>query len=330
MRIFQCPACGETLFFSNMACACGAEVAYDPGRAEFTTEFEPCANRAEIACNWIAEAEGGLCHACAMTEVIPDTFRGDNRQHWAEAEGAKRWVLANLARWGWFDASDDGPRPVFRLLAEHTAAGDVNVSMGHAEGVVTINVTEADPAERVRRRIQFGEPLRTMIGHFRHELGHFFFERLKGEPGFLDAFRAAFGDERADYAAALKKYYEEGAAPDWQNRHITEYSAAHPHEDWAECFAHLLHLADIIDSVIASGLSTPSAPGPDYDPYAEADAERLISLGAELGIALNHVNRSMGLNDIYPFVLKPPIREKLEIVHGWIRRTRPREARGAA
>ncbi len=330
MKIFQCPACGEALFFENATCSCGAEVGYDPDRADFTTQFVPCANRQVIGCNWIVEAGGTLCRACAMTEVIPDTFHAENREHWAEAEQAKRWVLANLGRWGWFGPGDPGPRPVFRLLAEQTAAGAVQVMMGHDEGVVTINVTEADPAERVRRRVELHEPMRTMIGHFRHELGHFFFTRLAADPQFPEAFRALFGDERADYGEALQRHYAQGAPANWQRSYISAYSTAHPHEDWAECFAHLLHLADITDSFMASGLSSNDAPDPDYDPYAETDPQRLITFGAELGIALNHVNRSMGLSDIYPFVLSPPIRDKLGFVHRWMHRARPVEARGAA
>ena len=329
MRIFTCPGSGEALFFQNTACASGTEVAYDPDGDEFLNDFAPCANRARIGCNWIAEGEGGLCRACAMTEVIPDTSTPRNVALWADAELAKRWVLANLARWGWFTAADEGPRPVFKLLSERTASGETPVTMGHADGVVTINVMEADPAERVRRRLELGEPLRTMIGHFRHELGHFFFQRLSERPGFVEAFRAIFGDERADYAAALRRHYAEGAPAGWQGTHISAYSTAHPHEDWAECFAHLLHLADIVDSCIASGLHSKTAPAPDYDPYAETDANRLITFGAELGVALNHVNRSMGLTDIYPFVLTPPIREKLAFVHRQMHAARP-EADAAA
>ena len=326
MRIFALPGSAETLFFQNTASASGAEVAYDPDEAEFVTDFTPCANRARIACNWVAEGEGGLCRACAMTEVIPDTSTPQNLALWGEAELAKRWVLANLSRWGWFTAADEGRRPVFKLLSEQTSTGEAPVSMGHADGVVTINVTEADPAERVRRRLELGEPLRTMIGHFRHELGHFFFERLSERPGFAETFRATFGDERADYSAALQRHYAQGAPAGWQQTHISAYSTAHPHEDWAECFAHLLHLADIVDSFVASGLQARSAPAPDYDPYAERDADRLVTFGAELGIALNHVNRSMGLADIYPFVLTPPIRAKLAFVHGQMHAARP-EAR---
>lgn len=327
MRIFDCPVCGENLFFENTACACGAEVAYDPDRASFVQAFTPCANRDQIRCNWIAEGDAGLCRACAMTEVIPDIGGPENVSLWAEAELAKRWVLANLARWGWFTSGDDGRRPVFRLLSEQTSAGEAPVSMGHADGIVTINVTEANPAERARRRVELGEPLRTMIGHFRHELGHFFFTRLTDRSDFTEVFRDIFGNEQADYAAALQRHYADGAPADWQNNYVSAYSSAHPHEDWAECFAHLLHLTDIVDSFVAAGLDSDEAPAPDYDPYDETDTDRLITFGAELGIALNHVNRSMGLPDIYPFVLSRPIRDKLAFVHERMQAARPEPER---
>lgn len=332
MRIFSCPDCGGTLFFDNSACPCGTEVAYDPDAASFVREFVPCTNRERIRCNWIAEPEDeeGLCRSCAMTEVIPDTSTPQNQEFWADAELAKRWVLANLSRWGWFTAADRGMRPIFRLLSEQTSAGEARVTMGHADGVVTINVIEANPVERMRRRLELGEPLRTMIGHFRHELGHFFFLRLTEQAGFPEAFRAMFGDERSDYGAALRRHYDSGAPEGWQKTYISAYSSAHPHEDWAECFAHLLHLADLVDSFVAAGLHADSAPSVAFDPYAEMEAGRLITFGAELGIALNHVNRSMGLTDIYPFVLTPPIREKLAFVHHRLHAARPEAETAAA
>ncbi|WP_199223227.1 putative zinc-binding metallopeptidase [Oricola cellulosilytica] len=256
-----------------------------------------------------------------MTEVIPDTFHGENRELWAEAEAAKRWVLANLARWGWFIGGDSGPKPVFHMLAEQGRGGTASVIMGHDDGLVTINVMEADPAQRAQRRQALGEKLRTMIGHFRHELGHFFFfKRFAPQQGFTDSFRALFGDERGDYDKALETHYSKGPPAGWDERHVTEYASSHPHEDWAESFAHVLHLTDIIDSFAAAGLSSPSLSGAGYDAYRETDPERLIFTGVELGIALNHVNRSMGLGDIYPFVVTPPIREKLGFVHTWLQK----------
>jgi hypothetical protein len=321
LRIHTCPNCAASLPFESFACGCGISVAYDVDGDRFVPLTVGCANREEIGCNWAADADGKLCASCATTEVIPDTFHGENRNLWAETEHAKRWVLANLARWGWFVSSDPGPRPVFHLLAEATGDGDVPVTMGHADGLVTINVSEADDAERTQRRSQLGERLRTMIGHFRHELGHyFFFERLGPQYGFTERFRMLFGDESTDYAAALADHYRDGAPADWNERHVTPYASSHPHEDWAETFAHFMHLTDITDSFAAAGLSAPDLPGPDYDAYAETDAEKLITIGAGLGIALNHVNRSMGLQDVYPFVLTPVIREKIAFVSRWMQR----------
>lgn len=319
MKIFACPTCGDRLFFSNLACSCGTEVVFDPEPARFIPFERPCANRDEIGCNWIAETKGGYCRSCDMTEVIPDAFHGDNVELWAEAEQAKRWVLADLARWGWFTNADPGPRPVFHLLAEKARNGETPVAMGHLDGVVTINVSEADPAALVQQREALGEPLRTMVGHFRHELSHFLFERLEAREGFLDAFRERFGDERADYGAALDVYYRDGPRPDWAVRHVSEYAASHPHEDWAESLAHVMHLTDIIDSFVAAGFNARAPIGPGYDAYAERDAERLITLGAHLGIGLNHVNRAMGLFDLYPFVLARETRDKLGFAHAWIR-----------
>jgi hypothetical protein len=319
VKKYSCPVCAGPLAFESLSCSCGAEVAYDPDGDRFRQLQWGCANRGEIGCNWAADAEGWLCRSCVMTEVIPDTFHGENAELWAESERAKRRVLANLARWGWLTLADHGPRPVFHLLAETTGAGAAAVTMGHAGGVVTINVTEADDAQRIQRRSDLGERFRTMIGHFRHELGHFFMlERLRFQFGFEDRFRLLFGDERADYSGALQKHYRDGPPDNWNERHVTPYASSHPHEDWAETFAHLLHLTDIIDSFTASGLSAADIPGADYDAYSEEDAERLVMIGAGLGIALNHVNRSMGIEDIYPFILTPAIREKLGFVHRWM------------
>ena len=315
MRIFRCPACEQALFFDNLRCACGAEVAFDPEAARFVPAGATCANREAIACNWTAAGQGALCRSCAMTEIIPQTGADDNVALWARAEAAKRWVLANLARWGWLGASDPGPRPRFHLLSETVRDGEAPVTMGHASGLVTINVSEADPAEITRRREDLGEPYRTMIGHFRHELAHYLFERRAEEAAFAEAFRARFGDERADYGEALRRHYADGPPEGWARDHVTPYAAAHPHEDWAETTAHLLHLADMADSAEAAGLSMQGEPPRGWDAYAEPDPARLVGLAAGLGLAFNHVNRSVGLDDLYPFVLPDAVRDKLGFAH---------------
>jgi len=325
MRLFRCPDCDQTVYFRNLACACGAVLTYGPEARAMVAAAEPCANRAEIGCNWRAESGGGLCRACAMTDVTPDAEHGENRALWAEAEASKRWVLDNLGRWGWFMESDPGPRPVFHLLSEGTPAGPARILMGHDAGTVTINVTEADPAERVDRREELGERLRTMTGHFRHEIAHFLFDRLAAAPAFHKAFRSLMGDERDDYAAALERHYAEGPPPGWAERHVTKYASAHPHEDWAESAAHLMHLTDIVDSAEAAGIAVEGLL-PGYDAYGDAEPRALVFLGARLGLILNHVNRAMGLQDLYPFVLSATVVDKLIFAHRWLASGPPEKA----
>lgn len=253
-----------------------------------------------------------------MTTVVPESFHQENRRLWAAAEASKRWVLANLARWNWFLDRDDGPRPTFHMLAEVTRDGPATVMMGHADGVLTINVVEADPVTRIARGNDLGEKLRTLAGHFRHELAHFLFERLATRPDFLDEFRSLFGDERCDYADALKRHYKYGPPDGWEQFFVSSYASCHPHEDWAESLAHLLHLTDIVDSCVNMNLRSPNLPA-GYDAYGETDPVRLVSIGVEIGIAMNHANRSMGLHDIYPFILTPETRAKLYFAHTWLR-----------
>jgi hypothetical protein len=159
-----------------------------------------------------------------------------------------------------------------------------------------------------------------MIGHMRHEISHMLWWRLSLREDFLDAFREMFGDERQDYVAALQRHYINGPPPNWKESFLTTYASAHPHEDWAETAAHLLHLTDIADSFAASDLSSPALPSPQWEPYAEPDPERLIHVAAALTVGVNHVNRSMGLPDLYPFVLSETARHKLAFVHKWLRR----------
>lgn len=321
MKIFSCPNCNSQLFFSNLECSCGIGVVFDAERQIFRTADDPCANRKKIGCNWSSGSNSAeLCPSCRMTKIIPDTFHDDNRDLWSTTESAKRWTLATLGRWGWFVKDDKGRHPVFHLLSEATKSGETPVSMGHLDGVITINVSEADPVDGIEKRLAFGERYRTMLGHFRHELAHFVFERLGVDAEFLAEFRTLFGNETGDYALALSDYYENGPPEGWNRSHVTAYASSHPHEDWAESFAHLLHLTDISDSFAAAGLDSSGLIASGFDAYSESDADRLISIGADLGIALNHVNRSMGLPDLYPFVLSPTIRKKLAFVHRWVRR----------
>jgi hypothetical protein len=316
MRVFSNPVGSGSLWFDNLATAEGTPVAYDPQARAFLPMPPFCANREVIGCNWIAPEPGAFCRSCAMTALAPDTSIPDAMPLWAKTKAAKRWALDNLGRWNWFRPEDPGAPPVFHMLAE----GPTPVLMGHVEGVVTISVAEADPVLSITRRQALDEPYRTMIGHMRHEISHMLWWRLSLREDFLDAFRAMFGDERADYTAALQRHYNEGPGEFWQLHYLTTYASAHPHEDWAETCAHLLHLTDITDSFVAAGLTSSEMPGRGWEPYSEPDADRLINIAASLAVGVNHINRSMGLSDLYPFVLSDTARRKLAFVHDWLRR----------
>jgi hypothetical protein len=316
MRVFANPVGAGSLWFDNLATADGTPVAYDPQARAFLPMPPFCANRDRIGCNWIAPEEGAFCRSCAMTELAPDPSIPSAIPNWAQTEAAKRWVLDNLGRWHWFRPEDPGARPTFHLLAE----GATPVPMGHVGGVVTISVAEVDPVLQTTRREALEEPYRTMVGHMRHEIAHMLWWRLSLREDFLDAFRGTFGDERIDYQGALQYHYQNGPPAEWKQHYLTSYASAHPHEDWAETAAHLLHLTDIADSFVATGLSSPQIPHPGWDPYSEPDPYRLIQIAAALTVGVNHVNRSMGLSDIYPFVLSDHARHKLAFVHNWLRR----------
>lgn len=316
MRVFSNPVGAGSLWFDNLATAEGMPVAYDPQARAFVPTPPFCANRDIIGCNWIAPAQGEFCRSCSMTELAPNASIANAIPNWAQTEAAKRWALDNLGRWHWFRPEDPGTRPVFHLLAE----GATPVPMGHAGGVVTISVAEVDPVLVTTRREALEEPYRTMIGHMRHEVAHMLWWRLSLREDFLEAFQGMFGDVMIDYPGALQYHYANGPPENWKEHYLTSYASAHPHEDWAETAAHLLHLTDIADSFVATGLSSPQIPDAGWDPYSEPDADRLIHIAATLTVGVNHVNRAMGLSDIYPFVLSDHARQKLAFVHGWLRR----------
>ncbi len=317
MQIFYSPDRTGPLYFHNLTSGGGQPVFFDPETQSMLPEAVPCANRSDIACNWVAETDR-LCRSCAMTETVPDLREPDNLPLWEMSELSKRWVLANLGRWGWFTAADPGPRPVFRMLSEKSLEGAEDIVMGHADGVITINVTEASEAVLAKRQEDLGELYRTMTGHIRHEIAHFLFLRLAEKPGFLDEFRALFGDERADYGRALEAHYAnpKPAGADY----ITSYATAHPHEDWAETVAHLLHLVDLIDSAAAAQLSLPDGPVSGYDAYAETDTDTVVSRAVDISLAVNHVNRALDLPDVYPFILPDGVRRKFAFAHAHLRR----------
>lgn len=324
MRAFTCGVCRQLVFFDNSRCLrCGTELAFDWNERELTTlPREPrCANRDVIGCNGLAGAEGGLCRACLLTRTRPADGDAPGLAAWARVESAKRRLLFELLELGLPVASrherEDG------LAFDLLSSAYEPVTTGHADGVITLDLAEADDAHREQMRVEMAEPYRTVLGHLRHEVGHYYFPILTAEPSALDRTRALLGDERDDYQAALDRHYRDGPPADWADAHVSSYATMHPSEDWAETFAHVLHLHDVLQTAAAYGLRVEGPAGrPDLhaDPI-DADAGGLAAvLDDWLGLtyALNAIDRSIGYDAFYPFVLPPPVIAKLTLVDGLI------------
>ncbi len=318
--------CGQALFCENTRCGkCGRRVAFEPLRAEMFSldddddgwvdasgnRYRPCDNRAEWrVCNGVVEAGSTdtRCSACRLNRTIPSMSRSENLARWKRLESAKRRMIAGVSKLGLDVNSAGGMR--FDFLEDKRSHPDVLehfVSTGHKDGVITINVIEADEIQRVQQREMMGERYRTVLGHIRHEVGHFFYPQLVTD---MAAFTALFGDPSADYSGALNAYYASGPAAGWENEHISAYASAHPLEDWAECFAHFLHIEDTLETAICYGLS--DDPG--------ADPRERINAWARFVIPLNELGRSLGQRDHYPFLLTPKVIEKLLFVQDAVAR----------
>lgn len=342
MNIFRC-ACGNTVYFENDVClACDRKLGFLPDRLEHAA-LEPiegerwraltpdgeagvyrrCRNYAEQSvCNWMVpdESRDTYCTACRLNRIIPNLDRPGNREKWLNVEREKRRLIYELLRLGLpFEAKRDNPREglAFAFMEDAVSNGEFvdrnwqggRVFTGHAGGLITINIIEADDAAREAMRQQMNEASRTLLGHFRHEIGHYYWDRLIRDDDRLDSFRALFGDERVDYQAALKRHYRDGPPGDWQQRFISGYATAHPWEDWAECWGHYLQITDALETAHAldMGVARPR------------DFDELIRTWTRVSISVNLMNRSMGLRDAYPFVLNDPVIEKLRYIHELIR-----------
>lgn len=322
MRTFNC-ACGARLFFDNTRClTCQRALGFRPDSLEIIAiqepslaapsepaPFRPCENYVENGvCNWLvpSDSDERLCAACRLNHTIPNLSDEANLRLWRDVEGAKRRLIYGLYRLG-LDVLSKADDPVRGLSFDIKAdLGDERVLTGHQDGLITLNLAEADPARREQTRISMQERYRTLLGHFRHEIGHYYWERLVQEGDRLEPFRALFGDERTDYGEALKKHYAEErgvAAPGF----ISAYAAAHPWEDFAETFAHYLHLRDTLETAESFGLLSAPRGAPTF--------AQLLAGWSQVSVALNALNRSMGLPDAYPFAITREVEPKLGFVH---------------
>jgi hypothetical protein len=309
MRAFACTRCGNRAHFHNVTCAhCGAGLGFLWPERELTTleaageRSRRCANLDLAGCNWLVDAAGTLCPSCRLTRTRPADDDPTGLGEFRSAETAKRWLLFELGELG---------LPIEGLSFELLSSGREQVTTGHAQGVITLDVAESDPVHRETVREQLGEPYRTVLGHFRHEVGHYYQPLIVPEgSAAADRSRELFGDDRDDYQAALDRHYANGPPADWSKRYVSAYATMHPMEDWAETFAHVLHIRDTTQTAHEYGLTKADPDAPWRD---------LLADWLPLSIALNEINRGMGKADLYPFVLSAPVVEKLAFVDERIR-----------
>jgi len=376
MRTFHCSHCQHLVFFESVVCVnCGHALAVLPDTLDMAAvrpvdapaaegaasppadgsalwevvradppaapdaplRYRLCANHAlHDACNFaVAESDGPLCVSCRQTRTLPDLAVPDNLRRWRLAEDAKRRLYYELARMR-LEPIPGEAGAQFDFLAD--IPGQPPVMTGHANGVITLNVAEADDGERTQRRVALGEPYRTLLGHLRHESGHYYWDVLILRGGQLEAFRQVFGDEQQDYAQALQAYYANGPRADWSDEFVSAYATAHPWEDWAETWAHYLHMVDLLETAASYGTEV-TTPGLDgalrtraIDPFGEPapDFDAMLQRWVPLTLLLNSLTRSLGHPDAYPFAVSNPVVAKLRFVHDVIRATPARVAQAAA
>jgi hypothetical protein len=345
VKLFECQSCRQVVYFENTHCErCQHRLGYLPAAATLYA-LEPddnawrpigagkggvrfCDNAAHDACNWLLPADSAdtFCAACRHNRTIPDLSIAENLSRWQRLELAKHRLFYSLLRLRLplRDRTEDPEHGlVFDFVADSPLPSGPRVLTGHDNGVITIALAEADDAERESRRTQMQEPYRTLLGHFRHEVGHYFWDVLIRDGGQLDACRAIFGDDTLDYDAALKQHYEQGAPANWQENFVSAYASTHPWEDWAETWAHYLHIVDTVEMASAFGIRVQPritrdesmAADINLDSYRAASMQEIIDAWLPLTFAVNNLNRAMGNADLYPFVLSPAAVVKLGFVH---------------
>jgi len=348
------------LFFENTRCErCGHALGFDWQRNDLLT-LEPveeqdteesaqrwhpvnaptiqyiyCANQAHNACNCLVAVadDDPYCLACALNQTIPDLADQASLDAWREIEAAKRRLIYTLLRFGLPVVSkEDEPEKglAFEFLADHQdeEGNLVKVTTGHADGIITLNINEADDVKRERMRQEMAEAYRTLVGHFRHEIGHYYWMLFAEDAAWLAEFRELFGDEQQDYGQALELHYASGAPADWQDHFVSAYASAHPWEDWAESWAHYCHIVDTLETAFAFGIALQPrvsrdetlAAEVDIDPYRAVAFDELFEMWLPLTFAMNSLNRSMGTSDLYPFINSTAAQAKMKFIHETVRK----------
>ncbi len=333
MRDFICPRCGQHLAFENSLClSCGSPLGYSFEKGTLVIadgistdgpadvhRYSRCANFAIAQCNWLVDTasprgNGDLCASCRLTRTRPSDADAVGMTAFAVAENAKRRLVAQLMELRLPIVGRDQD-PQFGLAFDLLSSTYEDVVTGHEDGVITLDLAESDDVRREQLRVELDEPYRTLLGHFRHETGHAYFHRLVGAWIPRSAqFADLFGDPGTDYQAAIDRHYHNGPPMNWSQQYVSSYATMHPSEDWAETFAHYLHIRDTLDTAASFGLA-PAAARFDLLHLGPSRFDTLIGMWLPLAWSLNMINRSMGRADLYPFVLPHPVLEKMRFVH---------------
>jgi hypothetical protein len=350
MKLYTCGKCQNLLYFENNVCLnCSHTVGFNAGSLTMKTlvkkndtefyaindknqTYRFCENAVHGTCNWLVPATqvSSFCLACELNRTIPTLSDEGNMQRWKRIEIAKHRLIYSLLRLQLAvepKEADEEKGIAFDFMAD--VSPEKRVMTGHDNGVITLNIEEADEAERVKHKLDLGEKYRTLLGHFRHEIGHYYWDVLIKESPAIEKCRKIFGDDTLDYAKALENYYKTGAAANWAENFISPYATAHPWEDWAETWAHYLHLMDTLETAYAFGIAINPQKAIDEqdlninitrDPYNITDFDQIIKMWLPLTFAVNSLNRSMGHPDFYPFFISSPVIEKLRFIHEQVRR----------
>ncbi|QMW01431.1 zinc-binding metallopeptidase family protein [Spirosoma foliorum] len=353
MKIYPCQ-CGNTLHFENSSCVvCHREVGWCPScegirsldavdaytyscnhcQAQVTKclnyrNYQVCNRLVEVKTTW--QEANAYCKCCSLNRVVPDMSVPGNREKWYNLEAAKRRLIytLDLLKLPYGSIYDGFPLPLtfdFKgNVVQITHAGTdaiiaEKVFTGHADGTITINIEEADPIEREKLRVDFGEARRTLIGHFHHEIGHYYWQLLV-QNKCEDECKAIFGDHTSlGYSYAMNQYYQYGPKPDWPLSYISAYASMHPWEDFAETFRAYLEMITILDTADSVHLLLEAEEAVDFE---GAPFEKMLLKYEELGIKLNEMNRTLGLLDMVPEVFTPAVIQKMKFIHKLVKQGR--------
>lgn len=353
-RAYGC-RCNSAVFFLNSHCLrCDTPLGYEPrigrvlslvpGSTPDTWQvagphaihaqggvYRRCANlNTAAACNWLVPSGSGeplFCIACRLNRTVPDLSSAQDAMLWGRVEAAKRRVISAVVALGLPVKSrvfeDPGQGLAFDFLRSPNLGP--RVLTGHHNGLITLNIEEADDVTREQMRTSMHEPYRTLVGHFRHEIGHYYWDRLVAGTPWHGGFRQLFGDEQVDYASALRANYERGPKLGWSLQHVSAYASVHPWEDWAETWAHYMHMVDTLSTASSFDLR-PEAMALPFDCFGpealySADSEgaahflSFVNSWLKMTAVMNELCRSMGQPDFYPFTLSRTVVRKLHFVH---------------